>query len=111
VSVLRPFARLVGGEEARLFAAPAELLAGPGELEARPLSGAQGRFDPLLLGLLPAGAAAVAAADAGRVYDRLQAGVSQPVLVATPSWSFAASPGAFQFVTARSRPTFPRAGR
>jgi len=105
VSVLRPFSALAELREGSLFA-------GPADLSARPLEPAADRLDPALLGLLPAGTRAGLdpAPPAGPVQAYRRRPVPegrQPVLVATPSWTFAAPPVAFQFLNARARTTFP----
>lgn len=101
VSVLRPFSRLAGAQEGSLFAGSVDADVGPGD---------PGPVVPWA-GLVVARVAreartgeAPGAADAPRYRWQTAPDESQPVLVATPSWTFAATPASFHFVSALARP-------
>ncbi len=111
VTVLRPLSRLAGRAEGSLFAGPADF-----EPEREALAPPAAPAVPLarLISARVAGNGEGAEAPtSSAVLYRRQAvpGAPQPVLVTTPSWTFAAPPVAFHFVSARARPTFPMPAR
>jgi hypothetical protein len=111
VTVLRPLSRFAGSAEASLFAGPTDLtpdretLASPAESAAP--------FTRLIAAHATGTAEGVAPTTSNATGYRRQPapGAPQPILVTTPSWTFAAPPAAFHFVSARSRSTFPTPAR
>jgi anti-sigma factor RsiW len=106
VAVLRPLSRLAGSAEASLFAGPADFEPEKGG----PASTAQAvPFTRLIsAGVAWSGAGAQTWPSSAALYRRQASpGAPQPVLVTTPSWTFAAPPASFHFVSARALPTFP----
>ncbi|HEY7461188.1 MAG TPA: hypothetical protein VIC59_04875 [Gemmatimonadota bacterium] len=103
VTVLRPFSRLAGVQEGSLFAGSVDAGLGPGD------PGAVVPWAGLIVERVAREARTGAAADDDTLRYRWQIAPdeSQPVLVATPSWTFSATPTSFRFVSARARPVFP----
>jgi hypothetical protein len=107
VAVLRPLSRLAGSAEASLFAGPADFEPERGAL-APPVPFTR------LISTAAAGSGEggqTSLSVAGPYRRQATPGAPQPVLVTTPSWTFAAPPAAFHFVSARARPTFPTPAR
>jgi hypothetical protein len=106
VTVLRPFSRLADGAEESLFARPLALTT-----ERNALASAAA-WTTLARAHVFGGEPEQAVPSGASLYRRQAVpGAPQPVLVATPSWSFAAPPAAFHFVSAHPRPTFPTRAR
>ena len=101
VTVLRPFSRLAGAQEGSLFAGSVDGDVGPGD------PGPVVPWAGLLVARVAREAWTGEVADAPRYRWQTAPDASQPVLVATPSWTFAATPAAFHFVSAPARPVFP----
>jgi hypothetical protein len=100
VTVLRPFSRLTGSREGSLFAGSVDGV-GPGDPgPGLPWAG-------LVVERIAREARTGGAGDAPRYRWQAAPDASQPVLVATPSWTFAATPASFHFVSALARPVFP----
>jgi hypothetical protein len=110
VTVLRPLSRFAGSAEASLFAGPAGLATERDGLGSNAASAAP--FTRLIAAHAGVAGDADGAATASAVYRRERVpGAPQPVLITTPSWTFAAPPVAFHFVSTRSRPTLPDPAR
>jgi hypothetical protein len=90
-------------QEGSLFAGSVDAGLGPGD------PGAVVPWAGLIVERVAREARTGAAADDDTLRYRWQIAPdeSQPVLVATPSWTFSATPTSFRFVSARARPVFP----